>query len=359
MIPLVADPQEVGADWLTQALRADGRANHGQVTSLRRELVGTGQMGCNVRFHLEWDGAPPDAPRTVIGKFPSADPTSRATGALQGVYRKEVEFYRQIAATVDIRVPRCFLALVDATGGEFVLLLEDVAPARQGDQLRGCGVDVAALALEELVKLHAPRWDDPALAQLDFLDGPSAERSKLLGVLYASLWPGFEARYGERLAPDVMALGARLGPALEAWSLALRSPLTVTHGDYRLDNMLFRPSGDASPLVVVDWQTVGRGVGTSDAAYFLGAGLPVDLRRAHERELLRGYWEGLEAVGISGYTWEQCWYDYRHATFGGVVMAVIASMIVQQTERGDEMFVTMASRHGRHALDLEAERLLG
>jgi hypothetical protein len=44
-------------------------------------------------------------------------------------------------------------------------------------------------------------------------------------------------------------------------------------------------------------------------------------------------------------------------TMAGLFMAVVASMIVQQTERGDDMFMVMANRHGRHALDLDAEQL--
>jgi hypothetical protein len=33
-------------------------------------------------------------------------------------------------------------------------------------------------------------------------------------------------------------------------------------------------------------------------------------------------------------------------------------MIVERTERGDQMFTTMAQRHARHALDLHAEEFL-
>jgi hypothetical protein len=39
-------------------------------------------------------------------------------------------------------------------------------------------------------------------------------------------------------------------------------------------------------------------------------------------------------------------------------MAVGASMMVERTDRGDRMFLTMAARHARHALDLEAPDLL-
>ncbi len=40
-------------------------------------------------------------------------------------------------------------------------------------------------------------------------------------------------------------------------------------------------------------------------------------------------------------------------------MAVVASMIVQQTERGDAMFTAMAARHSRHAIDIGAAEFLG
>jgi hypothetical protein len=39
-------------------------------------------------------------------------------------------------------------------------------------------------------------------------------------------------------------------------------------------------------------------------------------------------------------------------------MAVLASMIVERTERGDAMFLAMAGRHGRQALDLDSEQFL-
>ena len=76
-------------------------------------------------------------------------------------YEREVRFYKEIAPTVGIRTPRCYHADWDRDSGLFVLLLEDLAPAQQGDQIDGCTLEQAALALDELAKLHAPRWADP------------------------------------------------------------------------------------------------------------------------------------------------------------------------------------------------------
>jgi hypothetical protein len=51
---------------------------------------------------------------------------------------------------------------------------------------------------------------------------------------------------------------------------------------------------------------------------------------------------------------DEAWALYRRYTFAGFVMAVVASMIVKQTDRGDEMFMAMANRHAQHVVDLDA-----
>lgn len=93
-------------------------------------------------------------------------------------------------------------------------------------------------------------------------------------------------------------------------------------------------------------------------AYFIGAGRLVDDRRVHEGALVRQYHADLLAAGVTGYGWEECWTDYREGTSAGLLMAVGASMLVERTERGDEMFMVMASRHSHHVLDLDAAELI-
>jgi hypothetical protein len=48
---------------------------------------------------------------------------------------------------------------------------------------------------------------------------------------------------------------------------------------------------------------------------------------------------------------EQIWHHYRRDTFAGVIMAVVASQVVGESERSEALFSTMAMRHSRHALD--------
>lgn len=95
-----------------------------------------------------------------------------------------------------------------------------------------------------------------------------------------------------------------------------------------------------------------------DLSYFLGAGLLTNDRRALESDLVRAYHDKMRACGVEDLSWEECWSPYRRYSFSGLVMAVAASMLVARTERGDDMFIAMTQRHGRQALDLEAEALL-
>ena len=328
------------------------------VVGVQSQWVGTGQMARSVRLSLTFDREPPEgAPASVVAKVPAGDERSRATSAALRNYEIETSFYRELAPTLPVRAPRCYHVAHDPGPDEFVLVLEDLAPAEQGDQLAGCTVDQGATAVDELTRLHAPRWGDPALEGYPWLHRATDESAAFTAQLVSGLFEGFRARYEERIDPDIMAMGERLMARLVPYFSGRRGPLTVTHGDYRLDNLLFATDAGGYPVAVVDWQTVSTGPGLSDLSYFIGAGLVTDDRRTHEDALVREYHRAMRAVGVD-LDWDECWDQYRRFTFGGFIMAVAASMLVEQTPRGDDMFVTMAQRHGRHALDLDAEDLL-
>ena len=66
------------------------------------------------------------------------------------------------------------------------------------------------------------------------------------------------------------------------------------------------------------------------------------------------YHEALCRRGVGGYTLEQLAWIPGRDIFGGLLMAIVASMVVQRTERGDLMFLTSTTRHAQHALDADA-----
>ncbi len=348
---IIADtPELLTAEWLSDALDTD-------IADVRVEPVGTGQMCDSVRLHLTYRAGTTGVP-SVVAKLPAADETSRTTARNLRSYEIEVRFYQELAPQLPIRTPRIHYSDIDVTTASFVLLMEDLAPARQGDQLAGCTVDEAIVALDELPKLHAPRWGDPTLADYDWLHrDPEAGRMFMLGML-PLFWQGFRERYADRLGPDVHEAGDALFANLEKYLTSNDEPWTVTHGDYRLDNLLFGGAGGDVPVAVVDWQTCAHGAALNDVAYFIGAGLLLDERRANERDLVRRYHDAIVAAGVKNYDFDRCWTDHRRGTWSGLIMAIAASMLVERTARGDDMFMAMAHRHARHALDLDAPALL-
>jgi aminoglycoside/choline kinase family phosphotransferase len=356
-LPIADTPEALTVDWVSEALRAAGHIGTESVTGIEQTSVGTGQMCDSVRLTLRYDRVT-DAPPTVIAKLPAADETSRATALSLGSYENEVRFYQQLAPHLPIRTPRVFHADIEVETARFILLLEDMAPACQGDQLAGCTPEVADVAVRELVRLHAPRWDDPTLADLPWLHRDPAMGRQFMLMLLPTLWEGFRDRYAADLGPEVHQAGEALFARLEAYLTADTEPWTIVHGDYRLDNLLFDPTPDGVPITVVDWQTVTHGPALTDVAYFIGAGLVRDDRLAVEEELVRSYHARLVEEGVAGYDWERCWCDYRRGTWAGLVMAIAASMLVERTDRGDQMFLTMAARHSRHALDLDASEVI-
>jgi aminoglycoside/choline kinase family phosphotransferase len=357
VLPIADVPELLTPEWLDDALEVGGHLDGAHVTAVDVRPLGTGQMCDSVRVSLTYDRST-DAPRTLVAKLPAADPTSRATALMLRNYEKEIRFYQQLAPTLTMRTPHVYHCDIDLATGAFVLLLEDMAPAGQGDQLEGCTPEVARVAVRELIGLHAPRWRDPALADLDWLGGDPESGRQMMLMLFPSLWDGFLDRYSDRLGAEVRDTGRVLIDNLEAYLTFASEPTTIIHGDYRLDNLLLGTTPGSTPIAVVDWQTCTLGPAGQDVAYFLGAGLRPEVRREVEGELVSDYHERLVGAGVSDLSWDRFEADYRTGTWAGLLMAIGASMMVVRTDRGDDMFMVMADRHARHVLDSGAVDML-
>jgi Phosphotransferase enzyme family len=346
--PVLRHADDVTAEWLSLALGT------GPIADFRTEAIGTGQMSETHRVSIDYGAGADGGPTSVVLKFASRDATSRATGLGLGIYEREVRFYRELAPRVRGPVAACHAAVMDPTEGWHTIVLEDVAPAEQGDQIAGCDAEHARLAMRELARIHAPIFGDPQLGATPWLN----QESPLNQALMSQLLPTFEERYGDRVAAEHQEVCERFFECFDGWLAEREPPLGLVHGDYRLDNMLFGAPGNPRRFVIVDWQTVSWGAAMTDAAYFLGGALSVEDRRTHEEPLLREYHEALLAAGVTGLPWDECWAGYRSQTFLGLLMSVAPAILVQRTARGDEMFMTCLARYAQQVLDLDALNLL-
>jgi hypothetical protein len=335
----VGRPDDLTAEWLTAAVGA------GTVQRFATERIGTGQMSECYRVALSYaDGNT----GSVVLKVAATDPASRQTGLALGLYEREVRFYTDIAPRIGGPVAPCYSSGFDAQTGVFHLLLGDADPAVVGDEIRGASIEQAMLAMAELGRLHAPLLGQDAMADVEWLNRESPMNQALIAQLYA----GFADRYAERINPAHRDVCEKLVASFDAY-LAQESEADrvhgLVHGDYRLDNMLFGQEGADRPLTVVDWQTVSWGPAMIDVAYFLGCALADDLRRDNYDALLREYHAALGPDAVLSI--DDVRDGVRRQTFFGVMMAIVSSMLVERTERGDDMFVVMLSRHAQHVLD--------
>src|SRR5687767_9457916 len=126
--PIPTGMDDLTAEWLTCAL---GR----EVTDVDRRQIGTGQIADSVRLAItEADGTS----TSLVAKVTSAVEASRRAALMTRTYEKEVGFYADLAASLPIRTPACYWTGFDQDRAAYCVLLEDLAPAEQGDQMRGC-----------------------------------------------------------------------------------------------------------------------------------------------------------------------------------------------------------------------------
>ena len=329
--------------------------------------VGTGQVGDSYRLSLDWaasesesenkseNGAP--LPASLVAKCPAADTVSRDTARNMHLYEIETQFYTHFGDSCGARVPHVFLSDYDAASGDGLLLFEDMAPAVQIAQMDGCSVPQLEAVLDEAARLHKSHWNDARLVEHMFLTyGHQEERRAFIGRLMPAVYPEWRARYEGRLDKDILDMGAALVARFADYIAPRDGPMVLTHGDMRLDNMLFSDADGRT--ILLDWQTAAAGPPMGDIAYCISTSLAqADARAAMEKQLVAAYHAKL-GDSVGAYDFDAAWADYRRASFAGFIMAVISAMIVERTERGDEMFAVMAERSGWQALHLDALALI-
>jgi hypothetical protein len=250
-----------------------------------------------------------------------------------------VRFYDVLTPHARGRLARCDYSAM--AGNRFVLLLEDLAPAEQGDQIAGCGVEDLDLALANLAELQASLWEHPALAEYAPETGPNPQGDEMFAGFLRWGTDEFVRRYADRLAPDDVDVLHVFAERARGFRTNRRAPRTVFHGDYRLDNLLFRDS--PRECTIVDWQTGGAGPAGHDLAYCIATSLDPATRRAAERDLVAQHGARLRAQGVER-SGEELWDDYRFGLGQGITVTVLGAVVATRTPRGDEMFTTVIGR---------------
>mgnify|MGYP000002547761 FL=1 len=350
MIDAIPGLADMTPAWLTAQLHNNGY--DAKVMSVESHAIGTGQVGATYRLKLTYDGPANGAPPTLVAKLPSNDPVSKAAGRSYMTYMRESRFYALFAGKKPMAIPNHLFIAFDDDSHDFALLMHDLPSHAPGNQLLVPTRAEAELAMDAAAGIHAAWWGDPSLDTLDWLSGTKAVPPQIDSeTLYAMLWPAFCDRYGDRITKEIKIVGERYLGNIQRWLDSRSGPRCLTHNDFRPDNMLYCADDEDKPIVIVDWQTVGVGEGASDIAYYLGTSMDPATRKAEEHSLLARYRTELDRHNIPFADLAHQWDAYRLASFSGMLMGVTASMVVEQTDRGDAMFLAMSERSALMAID--------
>ena len=240
---------------------------------------------------------------------------------------------------------------------EFVLLLEDLSTTgRLGDQIRGCTLDEARLALAELAAFHASWWQRDGLDRMSWLPLLTDLGKISATEAYPQNWKPCLERFGHLLSPEIHDAAPSLGERLIALMNRFEeTPHTIVHGDYRLDNLFFGKPGSDYELAVIDWQIANRGSAAYDVAYFIASNLDTDVRRRNEAALVDHYHRVLVEQGVKGYPLDALKHDYVLSLLAylGALMANVTTLD-PANERGEALFALLLERSAASVMDSHA-----
>ena len=343
------DLDEITAEWLGEVLDAAVDA-----VDVQQIAAGEGFMGRLARVGVH--SSAPGAPASVIVKLPTADPGGRMIGEMMRVWEREHRFYADIAPLMTVRVQHAYANVADPP----CLVLEDLAPAVAGDHVRGATLDQAERAIDVLAVHHAAWFDHPLLPSLTWMPGLDDPMIHTIADTFAIGWPLFLERYGAAIPARCLRWCEEFVQDVPGWVDGHRhEPITIVHGDFRLDNLFFADDGS---VAVIDWQLSMRAPGQTDLVYFCANNLTTDMRRRHEAALIERYVAGLHAAGVpaDAVTVEGVWRGYLEGlvfyatTFGASLLGIDPA-----NERGAALFDALVRRTFAAVDDLDAGARIG
>lgn len=285
MTPTPQSISDISLEWLSEVLGA-------QLDAIDVAVLGAGEGFMGQLARVQLSSSDPSAPASVIVKLPTADPGAQLIGEMMRVWEREHLFYRDVAPQMSIRVPTALVNIVDPP----CLVLEDLAPAVQGDHVAGATLDQAQRAIDAIAAHHARWFQHPLLASFDWMPDLHDPAILALAPTFKIGWPLFLQRFGHELAPRCLRWCEQFVEIIPEWIAGhFDDPVTMTHGDFRLDNLFFLDDGS---VAVIDWQLCMRAPGQADLVYFCANNLTLEMRRAHEDALIQRYVAGLHDGGV-------------------------------------------------------------
>ena len=356
--------EEISAPWMTDVLHSTGILRRATVHAVDVHAIGQGVgfLSGRARVTLTYDQPEDGAPDTVVVKLPANIKEGRDFAESTRAYEREIRFYREVAPRTPIRVPRMFATIMEPGDNVFILVMEDLKGLTAGDQVIGMSRAQVLAAVQTIVPLHALWWNGDQRQALPWV--PSVEEQlKMLSLTPQTIrtaWPPFLESIGGSLPAGCRALGERIIQHLEAILAAfVKGTRTLVHFDYRADNLFIDDLKSTAPIAVVDWQLVMWGLGAYDVARLAGGSIPPAQRGGHHEEIVQCWHQGLRANGVTGYSYEKAWHDYRLSAIVAMLNPVLVHhMFKTGGRRGIALGSAMAGRFFDDLVECGAEEVV-
>lgn len=348
--------------WMQRALDAASGAGLPAIADMLVEDIGSGSgaLGEILRCTMEYRQDGGEAPGSVVVKLCSSDRRNARVARLFDMYRREYGCFRLLAPHMPIRLPTLLYGAWEEPH-RFVLVLEDLRGMEAADQISGASPSQARRAIRGAADLHGRFWnklDQPPASS--FLASVRHRRRWVSQLLYLICLAPCLRRFGGLFSDNMRRLAEAYGPRVVIHMDELSSgPQTLTHGDFRLENMFFGAAG-SDAFTVIDWQASGLVAnGLYDVAYFMVTSVPTEVRRDIERDALEEYHSVVSRTASEDFSLADCWRRYRETMLNMLVPCVCACGGLDMTNpRMRELGETTVQRTLDAIRDLEAHEFL-
>ena len=285
---------EVTDQWLIDILSSQQAFADDPISSVDRQSVGDG-IGQVGEFNKVVVTTESSKQTTLFLKLRAPIEGMHAVALRYKMYEKEVRFYNELAAQMDVRTPEVYYADYDPETENVALLMEFLDGWHSPDQITGASHNQTLAAIKQLAAINTPYWnrtqDLPWLPtmQTDYMQQTISDMAACSDIFF------------QRFGTELPISKSDFDRIIESWPAILdglsEGNLTLTHYDYRVENMFF--SSDESEVAVIDWQLIGALRAGWDLAYLIGTNIPSEQRRANEQQYIDLYLDCMRDRGVN------------------------------------------------------------
>lgn len=298
---------EATAEWVTAVLKDGGYLNQGSVIAITTNGQDS-QNATNGRLTLSYtDHTRSDAPRHLFIKI------CKNTNDFGD---SELIYYTEIAPKIpNAPQPICYHAAHDKQNGHYHLLLEDLSDTHEENWPIPPSETHSPPVIDALAQLHASWWNHPSLPQVGNL--PTPEQIELYTTFPAKgeayLLETMKDTLSKQEIEMVQTIFAKLPQALQKRARGSQT-FTIIHGDMNPGNIL-SPKQENGRVYLIDRQlfswNLSIWLSVSDITNMIIHWWSPQIRRELERPLLQRYHQQITQLGVTDYSFDELWQDYR------------------------------------------------